>query len=243
MDLQDGVRTAWQGMGTMRAGPDIPQQLRQRFCIFHEVKQRLKQCRLLRWVGDLSSFHLRERQGLTEVHATGPQSEIGRIGQTLGDIETTPPHLTRQTGRLVRLSALGGLVCCVLVILLYGLLRGSWLDALLAGIALGMSMLPEELADRIGCAAAGLTLARVYGLQADLLAVTQIWQQSDSGSYRVAAKGAPEAIAELCRPDDAARQALVARADRLAAAGSGQVPLLHTVLGTAGMILPALCVP
>src|SRR5581483_5515342 len=29
-------------------------------------------------------------------------------------------------------------------VLLYGTLRGGWLDALLAGIALGMSMLPEE---------------------------------------------------------------------------------------------------
>src|ERR1019366_4397246 len=28
---------------------------------------------------------------------------------------------------------------------LYGISRGGWLDALLAGIALGMSMLPEEL--------------------------------------------------------------------------------------------------
>ena len=83
-------------------------------------------------------------QGLAEVRATGPKSEIGRIGQTLGEIETTPPHLTRQTARLVRVAAMGGLVCCLLVVLLYGLLRGSWLNALLAGIALGMSMLPEE---------------------------------------------------------------------------------------------------
>ena len=37
----------------------------------------------------------------------------------------------------------GGAVS-VLAVLLYGLLRGGWLDALLAGIALGMSMLPEE---------------------------------------------------------------------------------------------------
>ena len=83
-------------------------------------------------------------QGLAEMRATGPKSEIGRIGQTLGEIETTPPHLTRQTARLVRLAAIGGLACCLLVVLLYGLLRGSWLNALLAGIALGMSMLPEE---------------------------------------------------------------------------------------------------
>ena len=32
----------------------------------------------------------------------------------------------------------------MLAVVLYGLLRGGWLDALLAGIALGMSMLPEE---------------------------------------------------------------------------------------------------
>ena len=30
------------------------------------------------------------------------------------------------------------------MVVLYGVLRGNWLDALLAGIALGMSMLPEE---------------------------------------------------------------------------------------------------
>ena len=37
----------------------------------------------------------------------------------------------------------GGAVCA-LAVLLYGTLRGGWLDAVLAGIALGMSMLPEE---------------------------------------------------------------------------------------------------
>ncbi|TJW58703.1 MAG: ATPase, partial [Mesorhizobium sp.] len=37
----------------------------------------------------------------------------------------------------------GGAVS-VLAVMLYGVLRGGWLDAVLAGIALGMSMLPEE---------------------------------------------------------------------------------------------------
>jgi Ca2+-transporting ATPase len=83
-------------------------------------------------------------QGVAEVRAIGPKSEIGRIGQTLTEIETAPPHLTRQTARIVRVAAIAGLVCCLLVVLLYGLLRGFWLNALLAGIAVGMSMLPEE---------------------------------------------------------------------------------------------------
>jgi Ca2+-transporting ATPase len=83
-------------------------------------------------------------QGLAEVRATGPRSEIGRIGQALGEIETAPANLSRQTARIVRAAAALGFACCLLVVLLYGLLSHSWLDAMLAGIALGMSMLPEE---------------------------------------------------------------------------------------------------
>ena len=37
-----------------------------------------------------------------------------------------------------------GAVVSAVVVLLYGIFRGGWLDALLAGIAVGMSMLPEE---------------------------------------------------------------------------------------------------
>jgi Ca2+-transporting ATPase len=263
-------------------------------------------------------------QGLAEVLATGPRSEIGHIGQVLAQIETAPANLTRQTGRLVRIAAAIGFVCCVAVVLLYGLLRGSWLDALLAGVALGMSMLPEEfplvltvfmvmgawrmsqarvltrrasaietlgeatvlctdktgtltenrmsvsvlqvgqqrvtvaetqslspdfrhlattaglasapdaydpmdqafksLAKRDGDNDAEWTLVRSYGLQPDLLAVTQVWRPEAEGTMiggplRVAAKGAPEAIAQLCQLDQATRDELARSADRLAEAG------------------------
>jgi Ca2+-transporting ATPase len=83
--------------------------------------------------------------GLAEVTATGAKSEIGKIGQSLGALETEPPRLQAQTRRLVRLFALIGTAVSVLAVLLYGILRGGWLEAVLAGIALGMSMLPEEL--------------------------------------------------------------------------------------------------
>jgi Ca2+-transporting ATPase len=82
--------------------------------------------------------------GVAEVHATGARAEIGRIGKALADIDTAAPRLARETRRLVRVFAGIGLGATVLATLMYGLLRGSWLDALLAGIALGMSMLPEE---------------------------------------------------------------------------------------------------
>ena len=82
--------------------------------------------------------------GLAEVTATGAQSEIGKIGQSLATLETEPPRLQAQTRRLVRLFAVVGGAVSVLAVLLYGIMRGGWLDAVLAGIALGMSMLPEE---------------------------------------------------------------------------------------------------
>jgi P-type Ca2+ transporter type 2C len=82
--------------------------------------------------------------GLAEVTATGSRSEIGKIGQALGTIETEPPLLRRQTQRLVNVVAAAGLMVSIVVVLLYGLFRGSWLDGLLGGLALSMSMLPEE---------------------------------------------------------------------------------------------------
>src|SRR3954451_8235451 len=44
----------------------------------------------------------------------------------------------------MRLCAVGGAGVSVLAVAPYGTLRGGWLHAVLAGIAVGMSMLPEE---------------------------------------------------------------------------------------------------
>ncbi|MBX3591661.1 MAG: cation-translocating P-type ATPase [Burkholderiaceae bacterium] len=83
-------------------------------------------------------------QGIARVESTGAHSRIGRIGQALGEIVSATPRLTQETRGIVRTVALMGLTASVLAVVLFGLLRGSWLDAVLAGIALGMSMLPEE---------------------------------------------------------------------------------------------------
>jgi Ca2+-transporting ATPase len=263
-------------------------------------------------------------EGLAEVTATGPRSEIGRIGAALGSIETAPANLRRQTARLVRVAAALGLACCAALVILFGLFRDSWMQALLAGIALGMAMLPEEfplvltvfmvmgawrmsqahvltrrasaietlgeatvlctdktgtltenrmsvaalqtpdaaapvpvpdagagaatlagalhglaaaaalastpqawdpmdralrdLASRHDAVPADLQLVRTYALRPELLAVTQAWR-TPAGTLRIASKGAPEAIAELCRLDAPARTALAAQVDRMAAAG------------------------
>ncbi|MBR0712864.1 cation-translocating P-type ATPase [Bradyrhizobium liaoningense] len=273
--------------------------------------------------------------GVAEVIATGPRSEIGKIGQTLQSLDAEPPRLQRQTAALVRLCALGGAAVSVLAVLLYGTLRGGWLDALLAGIAIGMSMLPEEFpvvltvfmamgawriskarvltrraasietlgsatvlcTDKTGtltenrmtiaelrtpdgaalrsadAASGGIAaaftdiavhgvlasaaepfdpmekafhafarempdardrlpdsswrLVRGYGLRPDVLAMTQVWQRPDAAELVVASKGAPEAIARLCRLSEPQIAALRRTVDAMAASGL-------RVLGVAG---------
>ncbi|MGN6283722.1 MAG: cation-translocating P-type ATPase [Afipia sp.] len=82
--------------------------------------------------------------GIGRISATGLASEIGKIGQSLNTIEVEPPRLQAETRRLVTTFAAMGAVVSVLAVLLHGFLRGGWLEAVLGGIALGMSMLPEE---------------------------------------------------------------------------------------------------
>ena len=83
-------------------------------------------------------------RGVAEVLATGLRTEMGKIGKALQSIETEQTPLSRQTGRLVRNFAIAGFVLCVLVVTVYGLTRGQWLDGVLAGITLAMAMIPEE---------------------------------------------------------------------------------------------------
>ena len=261
--------------------------------------------------------------GRAEVTGTGGRTEIGKIGLAITRIETEPPRLQAETRRLVRRFAAVSLTLSALAVPLYGLLRGGWLDAVLSGIALGMSMLPEEFPlvlsvflamgawrissarvltrriaaiETLGAATVlctdktgtltqnrmtivelragddlwrseqgerlsdnlasvvrhgilasarepfdpmekafytlgnkvlvaanephhGLTAKWEYGLSPDLLAVTNVWEDRDRGEFLVAAKGAPEAIAELCGLSENNRQQLNKTVDEMGRKG------------------------
>ena len=257
--------------------------------------------------------------GIGEVTAIGAASEIGKIGHSLSNLEIAPPRLQRQTRKLVQAFAIFGGVVCVVAVLLYGSMRGDWLEGVLAGIALGMSVLPEEFPvvltvfmavgawrisrervltrraaaiETLGAAtvlctdktgtltenrmsiaelrlkngktfypdkAAGkkipkdfqqlaefgllasaqapvdpmdrafhelglkgqrLKLVHAYGLRPGLLAMSQAWQKAEGAKHLiVAAKGPPEAIADLCHLSATERKALVATLDAMAAEG------------------------
>ncbi len=265
--------------------------------------------------------------GKMRVAATGQRSRIGQIGQSLASLETETPRLTLQTRYLVRWFAAVGIGVSLLAVLLYGLLRGSWLEATLSGIAVAMSLLPEELpvvltifmamgalrmsrnrvlarrgtaietlgaatvlcADKTGTLTqnrmeiaelrlpegnafrpaetrqslggrfvelaglgilacleepfdpmekafhdlagehpnarlrdhqdGGWTPRRQYPLSPDLLAVSHVWGSDASADHVVAAKGAPEAIADLCGLSAAEREAMEAATSEMAEKG------------------------
>lgn len=258
--------------------------------------------------------------GIGEVTATGIRSRIGQIGHSLNTLSPEVPRLQAETRKLVTLFASVGGGVCLGVILLYGLLRGGWLEAILAGIALGMSMLPEEFpvvltvfmamgawriskarvltrkataietlgsatvlctdktgtltenkmslaefrlkAGQVASADAALskdfldlvaagrmasetdpydpmekafhafsgtcgatedlpkTLIKSFGLRHDFLVMSQVWKgEGDSSPLDVAAKGAPEAIAELCRLDTEEVDAVKVAAEAMAGRG------------------------
>ena len=260
--------------------------------------------------------------GLAEVRATGPRSEMGRIGTALAALEPGRTPLQEEVSRMVRIVATVGLLLCAALVVLYGLTRGGWLQGLLAGIALAMAALPEEFPvvltifmalgawrisksrvltrslpavealgsatvlcsdktgtltenrmrvarlwtpgtlhtvgdgplpeavhevvefgilasqrdpfdpmeqafQRLGQAALAGTehlhsswhLVREYPLSAELLAVSHAWRSPDGERMVVAAKGAPEAIADVCHLAAASATEVRARVEEMGADG------------------------
>jgi Ca2+-transporting ATPase len=261
--------------------------------------------------------------GLARVTATGERSEMGKIGRAVRSIASEQPRLQVQTRRVVLIFAAAGGVFSVATVLLYGVLRGEWLQGLLGGIALGMSMLPEEFplvlavfmvmgawrlsrsrvltrraaaietlgsatvlcTDKTGtltenrmsvahlavsdvcwhrpmselriaampplvelldvaalasepnaldpvdravqglAADSGIARAdvaervRTYPLEPRRLAVVNIWSRGDAQRLLVCAKGAPEAVAQLCRLEPSVRDAMMKTVNALAEKG------------------------
>lgn len=84
-------------------------------------------------------------QGIAEIRATGGQTESGQIAESLVLLERETPILQRQTRALVLSISVLAIALSVTVVILVGLATGNWLDGLLAGIALTIALLPEEI--------------------------------------------------------------------------------------------------
>jgi Ca2+-transporting ATPase len=267
--------------------------------------------------------------GVATVLSTGLRTEIGKIGKALQGVQTEQTLLQRQTSRLVRNLAVVGLSLCAVVVVIYGITRGNtlqtWKEGFLAGLAMAMATLPEELpvvltiflalgawrisrssvltrripaVETLGAATVlctdktgTLTLNRMsvsrldvageslpinshsgrrlpetfhelveygilagkrdpfdpmeraikalgeehlaetehlhgnwqlvheYPLSSELLALSRVWKSPDGEQFVIAAKGAPEAIADLCHMNDDSKDALARRVAAMAGDG------------------------
>ena len=87
-------------------------------------------------------------RGLCEVIRTGSHTTLASLGHSLGGIVTEPTRLQQETQRIVRALAIAAIFASALVAIVYGMTRGGgafvWQEGALAGIAMAMSMLPEE---------------------------------------------------------------------------------------------------
>ncbi|MBK9030962.1 MAG: cation-translocating P-type ATPase [Myxococcales bacterium] len=87
-------------------------------------------------------------QGIVEIAATGPRTELGKIGKALAQTTEEPTMLQTETRRIVRMLAIAGLGACGVVVVAFALTRGggagAWEQGFLAGIAMAMAILPEE---------------------------------------------------------------------------------------------------
>jgi len=83
-------------------------------------------------------------QGQAIVTATGPRTEFGRIGASLGELQVGKTRLQEETARIVRVIGAFGAALCVVLAIIHVAARGDFLAGILAGITLAMAILPEE---------------------------------------------------------------------------------------------------
>jgi Ca2+-transporting ATPase len=83
--------------------------------------------------------------GIAKVKATGADTEIGRIGLSLSQMNFEETRLRRGTRNLARDLGILAAVVSLLVVVLQGSRGGDWLAAILAGATTAMSLMPEEI--------------------------------------------------------------------------------------------------
>ncbi len=84
-------------------------------------------------------------RGLFRVTATGSHTKVGEIGKSLASPEERTSYLQKEMRSLVQIFSVLGLVFCGIVIISFVITRGNWPQAILAGLATAMSLLPEEI--------------------------------------------------------------------------------------------------
>jgi P-type Ca2+ transporter type 2C len=78
------------------------------------------------------------------VYAIGANTQMGSIGKSLNVIIDEATLIQKETQKIVKIFTITGGILCILLIIIWGITKGNWLEGILAGLSLSMSMLPEE---------------------------------------------------------------------------------------------------
>ena len=81
---------------------------------------------------------------IAEVIAIGAETEIGKIGTSLGTIKPEKTLLQKEIGRMVRIIAIFAVSMSALITVVFWLTRGDLLHGFLAGLTFSIAILPEE---------------------------------------------------------------------------------------------------
>ncbi|MBK8498040.1 MAG: cation-translocating P-type ATPase [Flavobacteriales bacterium] len=91
-----------------------------------------------------SSTLVTQGQGLARITTTGSGTRIGSIGKAMEAIQDKDTRLQVEMKQLIRTLGIIGIGICVLVVVVFYLTRGVFLNALLAGLSSAIAILPEE---------------------------------------------------------------------------------------------------
>jgi Ca2+-transporting ATPase len=82
--------------------------------------------------------------GIAQVKRTAMKTEMGAIGKSLKEVKEEKSLLEKETDSLVKKFTIAAILLFVIVVLVYGFIHNNWIESLLTGITLAMSILPEE---------------------------------------------------------------------------------------------------
>jgi Ca2+-transporting ATPase len=83
-------------------------------------------------------------EGALRATCTGMHTRLGNIGSSLSILQAEQTPLQRTSATLVGYLGIFAIGFCALVIVAYGVLRHDWIQGMLAGLTLGIALVPEE---------------------------------------------------------------------------------------------------
>jgi Ca2+-transporting ATPase len=83
-------------------------------------------------------------EGALRATCTGMHTRLGNIGSSLSILREEQTPLQRTSAILVGYLGILAIAFCVLIIVAYGVLRQDWIQGMLAGLTLGIALIPEE---------------------------------------------------------------------------------------------------